>query len=970
MIEIFPHVLMRIAGGPFSELQALNVHEVLNIVRKIFEQKEKKELLKTKLSEALFSAIQQFETSKQQNVILNIRRDIFNDRKISAEKIKEAEHILSDDIKSELKTFFASADVLLQLEAEGEMIFARELSGVRENFRKLVQQDNLRNGLLLSSKSLLDQMHLYLRRDSAALRKKELQVELGLTKYVTRIYAKTSPFSTFTNLAIAEVSGNAGKTFISADITERPRVVSHIRLNNFIFQYLKNLFIKNASIREHFLLRPNPTIRYADEVVVFLTNHNNVEAFQRIPFNPVLELLTELCGKHQDGISSKALIKTIIDNDYIEASAEELDEYIQQLVEYGFFEYNTGVSGIDPDWDLGMIEKLKPIAEYVALIGELIGVLTEMRNIAKSFEMAGFETRKKLLDEAYSSLRSICMKLHEAAGLPAEERKTREEIQEEWNSRKKEKEKENESGGDSAQQPGAAATEKEEDIIFKHQHNTYFGFRPEQLYYEDTTLKISPQLDREKLRALVQPVHDALRRMVTYEVYSRERIKMADYFENKYGKNARIDLLVFYEDLYRDIKKTEAEADEKLKKAKDAEEVAKAEKMKQTLPVSEKAAALEENNRNWQQVFAGTVEQLKQNSNESFHFGLSEIISSQKKAQYRGTENNELNSQALFIQFFTEKDEHGEEKVMGVINAPLAGFGKLFSRFLHIFDESVTNDLREWNEKWKEGNIFAEACDASVFNANLHPSLMPYETWMPGSQNYLPSDKQIPITDMLVCMDGDLLTLLHKPSEKKLFVFDLGFQGIMGRSHLYRLLSIFSLIEHLFLNPLINGVNSLFNNTGTNEKEKINAHEKKVFFRPRIVFENQLILQRKLWIVPKDLLPLRQPLETDWAYFLRVNEWRRKNEIPNEIFMFISDRGSTENASAEDKMRLGKDDYKPQYINFSNPLLMNLFEKAILKVPLSLRIEEMLPSSDHLFKLGAEKYVTEFLVQWYGKKNR
>jgi lantibiotic biosynthesis protein len=967
MLKIFPHVLMRVAGGPFGELQKLNVHACLNMIRKIYEEKEKKEQLKTKLSEVLFSSVQNIENPKQQNLILNIRRDIFNGRKISDMKLKEAESILSEEVTNELRTFFAVEDMVRHLEAEGETIFMKELSGVRGKFKELVQQDNLRNGLLLSSKSLLDQMHLYLRRDSGSLRKKELQIESGLLKYITRIYAKTSPFSTFTNLAIAKVTADENGSFIDCDIQERLPVVSHIRLNNFIFQYLKNVFFKNPSIREHFLLRPNPTILHNDDVYVFLTNHNNIEAFQRIPFSPVLELLLELCAEHQNGISGKALIQSIIDNEYIEASSEELDAYIQQLVEYGFFEYNIGVSGIDPDWDLGLIQKLKPIALHVGVIDKLIHVLEEIRIIAKRYEKADFEIRKKLIDEAYSSLRQVCMQLHEAAGLPAEERRTRDEMQEEWN--RKQKEKENLSN-EAEPELHSPETEKEEDFVFKHQHNTYFSFKPEQLFYEDTTLDTAPKLAHEELNAFIQPVNDVLGKMRTYEVYSRERIKMAEYFETKYGKNARIELLVFYEDFYRDIKKLEAEADDKLKKAKSAEEVDTAEKMKLALPVSQKVKALEENNRNWQQALTAELVKLKANAKESFNFTMSEIISSQEKANYKSHENNDLNSQALFVQFFTEKDGNGEEKIKGVVNAPLAGFGKLLSRFLHIFDEKITTDLREWNEKWKGDYIFAEACDASVFNANLHPALMPYETWMPGSQNYLPADKHIPITDMLVCMEGDLLTLIHKPSGKKLFAFDLGFQGIMGRSHLYRLLSIFSLIEHLFLSPLINGVNGLYNHKIVPEKEKDEMPEKKIFFRPRIVLEDRVVIQRKLWIVPKDLLPLRQAAETDWKYFLRINEWRMKNEIPNEIFVFIGDRGSAENVSVDEKIKLGKDDYKPQYINFSNPLLVNLFEKSIVKVPMSLRIEEMLPSSDQLFNLGKEKYVTEFLVQWYDNKGR
>lgn len=970
MIKIFPHVLMRVSGGPFQELESLNTTESIEAIKKIVEEKAKKNLLKEKLSNDLFSFIQQVTDSRQQNLLLNIRRDIFNNRKVSTEKIKEAHEILPEEIKKDLKEYLSVIDTIKQLEANGEPLFSKEQLAVREKFKKLVQNENLQKGLLLSSKSLLDQMHLYLGRDSASLRKKEQQIEQGLIKYVTRMYAKTSPFSTFTNLTIGQlVPDNSGKTFLFSEKDVSSKVISHIRLNNYIFQYLKTLFFKTPAIYHNFLLRPNPTISQEQEMYVFLTNHNNVEAFQRIPLNGVLELLVELCSQHKDGIVYKELIQTILDNQYIDASAEELDEYIQQLVQYGFFEYNIGVSGIDPDWDLGIVEKLHPLGEELPLIKELIQVLKDVRKIAIDFGNAGFTERKKLIDDAYAKLRAICMKLHEAAGLPADERKTQEEMLEDW--KQKQKEIKAEGQEETASPENSTEDEKQEELVFKHHHRTYFYFKPEQLFYEDTTLDISPELDGKQLMEFIQPLRDMLQKLRMFEGYTFERIKMADYFEKKYQRPAKVDLLTFYEDFYRDVKKVEAEIEDKMKKAKsekdDAKEgVEKEIKTIEPLPVIAKIKALEEKNKGWQDQFSAIMEENVNEEKDRFVFGLKDIDKTLERYPHSAGEKSTVNSQGLFVQFFTEKDEQGKEKLMGVLNSPLPGFGKLMSRFLHIFDEKVTKDIRDWNQAWIEEDVFVEGCDASVFNANLHPTLMPYETWMPGSQNSLPSDKHIPITDIAVCVEDELLKLVHKPSEKRLYTFDLGFQGIMGRSRLFQLMSIFSLVEHLVWSPLTGRINGML---GKKDLSAENNDVKKIIFRPRIVFEDKIILQRKMWFVPKELLPLRQTTETDWAYFEKVNEWRISNGLPNEAFIFIGDRSASDNSSAEDRKKLGKDDYKPQYMNFSNPLLVNLFEKAITKVPVSLKIEEMLPGSEQLFQLGKEKHIIEFMVQWYEKNS-
>ena len=53
---------------------------------------------------------------------------------------------------------------------------------------------------------------------------------------------------------------------------------------------------------------------------------------------------------------------------------------------------------------------------------------------------------------------------------------------------------------------------------------------------------------------------------------------------------------------------------------------------------------------------------------------------------------------------------------------------------------------------------------------------------------------------------------------------------------------------------------------------------------------------------------------------------------------------------------------------FNNPLLVNLFEKMVVKAPILIKIEEMLPHSNHLATIDGEKFVTEYMVQWYGKQ--
>ena len=120
----------------------------------------------------------------------------------------------------------------------------------------------------------------------------------------------------------------------------------------------------------------------------------------------------------------------------------------------------------------------------------------------------------------------------------------------------------------------------------------------------------------------------------------------------------------------------------------------------------------------------------------------------EKLVDNRGANQSKGTSFGIFAQPY--QDQADPERWHLVFNGSFPGFGKMFSRFLHIFDSSVTNDLRQWNQQLNRDELLLENHDASYFNANLHPPLLPYEIWMPNGNNTLPPDKQIPITDIEV----------------------------------------------------------------------------------------------------------------------------------------------------------------------------------------------------------------------------
>lgn len=981
-MELFPYALIRLGGGSYEEWSKFSFPKSNDVVEEIYKLKLKQEHEKNVLCDNLFEFISNSKDPDVQNIVQNLRRDVFNERKLKNSKVNKALEVLPSALSEKLQSYILLLKELKEKEQSGGSFYIDELISGRKVLKALVNSEHLKKGLILSSRTLLNRLDSFQKRPVDKFRKKEHQVEQSLLQYLTRMYTKTSPFSTFTNLSVGAI--NEDKQGIEMTAINGQQVKGHIRLNNYLFKFLMDLLKNYRPSYILFSLRCNPTVQSRGDHFLYLTNNNNIESFQRIPYNPVVEHIIEVVQGYTEGIKFRDLIKDLQDD--IDASAEEVESYIKQLIEFGLLEYNIGVSGIDPDWDIKLVDALLPQVEQgVKHIDELTERLQTIRKLGNKYAESDVFARPELLQTAYDAFREIYMKIHEEAGLPADERKTEKELIEEAK-KKKEEEAKKKKEGQEQEEKKDKEEEKKEEVTFKHETSTHFSFKPEQMFYEDTTREVHAFLDKNEVTSIVASLNELLSHMRLFRGNEEEKDKMRAYFLNKYGEDKQIDLLTFYEDYFREFKKPEKEREEKKKQAirekqkevqerDDAKENSlNAEELPENDPVTDEVVSPEQQEKNervkkWKSVAKAKLKESVQWNSDEININLEPVKQANKEVDFEETEG-QPNSYGSFLQFYYE-----DGKLKASINGTFPGYGKMISRFLHIFDGEITDEIRAWNEKQsKNESIFVEDCDASYFNANLHPTLMPYEIWMPGGHNALPADRQLPITDFYIIYDkaGEVLNLIHKTSGKQAHVFDLGFQGHMGRSQLFQLLEKFTKAEYLFTQPLTNIVNQLnAPDEGEVDKEqsknsKQQPKEPEINVLPRIMYKDLLVLQRKSWFVPKALLPQRRPDDNDWEYFKNVNLWRRANDMPDEVFVFVNtNRWGDENIDQESMKKLTRDDYKPQYVDFTNPLMVNLFEKLIDKVPGSMKIVEMLPNSKQMLKIDNSRFVSEFVIQWY-----
>ncbi len=893
-MKVFPFVLIR-TGGDYLDTIApfLDTSSLQSETEKLISGYEILLQQKIAISEKLRIVIEQLRDPVHQKKLQNFRRDLFNGRNPNPKEHLLALEIVTGSVREELIAYLELKKKSEEFDKQFQLFFEGQIERVSVWLKKIIQeQEALQKGLVLSSQSLLNAIPDYVGSNTASFRNKELRAEYSLLQYISRIYLKTSPFSTFTNLTYASLSDSGNFLhWKSNDMIE-----SHIRLNNYCLKHLKTLLSVNKEISSCLRITINPTVELKEGYYNYLTNHLNIEAFQRIESSPVLERMLEIIYEKAHFLMLSEIVAALFNE--IDASETDLENFVRQLIELGLLEFDWGVSGIDPDWTTKLIGLLETQEiQEKPLVEQLLSMLQGLMKFAKEFQYVAPDQRSSVLQQSYELFRTGCESIQPVmAGINRE------------------------------------GVEPYENYVFRHQSNFQFNFRPEQLFLEDTVRKCDITMSDYGVNDLMNKVELLRKSLRIVSPVNYEKEYLFEFFKQKYPSDKEVPVLEFYEAYIREFKKPRVEALDRFKKTQDENDLPT-----QVETIKRKNQVIEE----WCGSLYADLSQSNYIENE-FHISAQQLSEINKSYKYEANATSP-GSWGIFAQILPSKDE----PVKMVINKTFVGYGKLFSRFLHVFPNEIENEIVRWNSNYQTDSLFCEINDASYFNANLHPPLMPFEVSIPGGHSNGDPDGKIPVNELSIRLnqEEENLELIHIPSGKRTFIFDLGFQSIRGRSPLFSLLQSFSWGDPFNTFHLLNTVNRFSNK----DKSKDEIH-----ILPRIVFERDIILQRKAWIIPPDQFPQKNSQESDDRYYLKVQQWRKKHQIPDEIFIRI-------NSGKEFK----KDDHKPQYIQLSHPLFIRLLGKITSKTKYDIKVEEMLPASGQMNKVNNKRLVSEFLLQWY-----
>ena len=978
-MEIFPYVLLRVGGTTFEHLETLNL-TINNTFRKCYERKIK---LKNEISEILYQEISNLKDSKKQNHLLRIKRDLFNERNFNNLHLSEIEGDLKIGTVEKIRNYLGIVDDLEKLTIEITSQYEIELPGLRNKLKSLSLEQSIQNGLIFSSQSLYTNIEEY-RNQNGEYTKSIKKTEVSLIKYLTRTVAKTSPFSSFNNLALGKLEEDFKNGEMLRSGSKENIIKSNIRINNSIFLYIRNCIFKLSELYKHFYIIANPTITVQGNQFNYLINFNNVESFQKIGINPIVEYFLSVV-KDNEKITYGEFIKKVMQDEMLDASEEEIGAYIYQLIELGFFEFDINISGLDTGWVNKLIVFLKQLPCESDSRDIIVSTLDFLNEMVPVFERSGILDRLDLSKKALEKFSE--MKKHLDGLLkPPEEKKDSEENKD-ANEESKNKNGEVTKKVEDVEEEKNESEEKKEKTIIKNVQYINFELKPESVFYEDTIIDGEFYVNKEILNNLMSDLQKFLNFFQLFDMRKEEQDSINNYFRKKFNENETVRLLTFYEN-YISYKKEEKERKEKEEKErKEKEEKERKEKEEKNHITNNKIddndTEIKKETQKKEQEIIPEIQMRKKIQKNLFdniinliakeNYSANDEVKITEKIlknsiQSADIEYKEIKNTSLgfFLMFYNSKKHNGENEIKAFLNTSFPGYGKMTSRFLHLFPDDFTKKTNEWNAKYCNENILAENIDSGIMNFNLHPALMPNEISIPGGNFVLNASKRIPISRLLLNINKEenSLQIIDENSGKRVYAFDLGFQGYGGRSELFKFLENFTLSKLINFYSLTNRIYEMFKPVTKSYKGKNGSV--KIF--PRICYNDSIIITRKEWVIPKVLLPLKNQSEKESEYFVRLQKWCYEMELPNEVFIKLNSQTAVKEEKSKPKKNFSRDDYKPQYINFNNPFLVRLFEKNLDKVIDNLRVYEMIPDSEQILKINNQKYVTEFVVQNYNYK--
>ncbi|MFE4381911.1 lantibiotic dehydratase [Streptomyces cyaneofuscatus] len=698
-----PAFMARVAGLPVESVQGLRCPESRRWVDEVLDESAQLRLLAEKAGDRLHDLIGGSDDEPLRRSLLKLRRDVFNGRLPAPDTADRAlARVRERDpaAASTLADWLTGRRALDERRAAGAALLAAETGRSRAALRELAGHERLRRALLLASPALDAQLDAYRKQTSppgARPDKKQRKIERSLMSYVYRTACKTSPFSTFTGVALGSFTGSDG---LRLHVDEEWR--AQARLNVVALGRLADAVIADPSRRADLPVAPasgwgrdDDRVRYVrrwvtagddDTAVTFDAVKDRLFFLRRSGTLDRLLGLFEERGEERGGSGLRYgdLVEWLARDQG--AAREECEQYLGALLDVGMVQVpclRTEVHDTDPlrAFQSALRGLERPWADRLA------DRLTAPARCVERFADTSPDERRELLNALRAELRAV---------------------------------QEEELGADRAKVP-------------------------QTLLYEDAAAGGETVLDPDAWQALAaEPLAAVERVLPAFDLTLPQRITFEGFFLARYGHGGRCDDLLklvhdFHEDFFDQYMTFTA-----TRTPYDADGTYVPEVNWLGL---DRLRALDTARRTFTARMAALAEVAGPGAAE---VRVDEVFLAEVAAEL-GSLATDFAPMSHHLQI---ADRPGDPLV--VLNRSYGGVSFPFSRFTQLFDGLDERLLAGGGAIVPEGAVLAEVTGGPVTsNLNLHGRLTPYEIVCPGERGTLDEEFRISLDDLHLVHDPE-----------------------------------------------------------------------------------------------------------------------------------------------------------------------------------------------------------------------
>ncbi|MFF2960397.1 lantibiotic dehydratase [Streptomyces sp. NPDC057963] len=735
-----PRFMLRVAGLPVESVRALRCPESRRWADEVLCATERSRADGERLGDLIHDLIGGSDDEALRRTLLGLRRDVFNNRLPGPGTADRALALVRDldaAAGAALADWLTGRRRLDEHRAAGAGLLADETRRARGVLRGLAAEERLRKGLLLASPALDAQLDAYARGGGDARPdKKRRKIERSLLSYLYRTACKTSPFSTFTGVALGTFGEPADGPGLRVRVDDAWS--GRLRLNVVAVGRLAEAVIADPVRRADLPVAPasgwnrdDDRVRYVrrwvtqgdeDTAVTFDAVKDRLFFLRR---SGTLERLLGLF-EERDTLRYGELAGWLAEDRG--ADEEECAHYLQALLDLGMVQvpclrtevhdtdplraFQTSLRGLDRPWADRLADRLDAPASCV-----------------ERFADAGPAERRALMEELRTALRTV---------------------------------QEEELGADRAR-------------------------IPQTLLYEDVAAGQRTALSAPDWEALAAGPLGAVERVLpAFDLTLPQRVTFKGFFLARYGQGGRCDDLLklvhdFHEDFFDQYmsftaKRTTFDADGNYVPEENwlaLPQLKALDTARQTFV--ERMRAL------WSAWEKGGCTGAEIQVDEEF---LDEVAS----------ELDPLAAEFTPLAHHVQIVDRPVDPLV-VLNRSYGGVSFPFSRFTHLFDGLDEELLAATAGLLPEGAVLAEVTGGPVTsNLNLHGRLTEYEIVCPGERGTLPAAHRIPLDDLHLAHDraSDRLVLRSTRLGKEVVPVYLGYLVPLALPELPRTLLLLS----------------------------------------------------------------------------------------------------------------------------------------------------------------------------------